>query len=123
MPVNVHEIIPIAVEQTLDSLAGGIVLCGVAWTWLRVAYRQNSASRFFILFILLIGIAVLPFVGLSFMQRGATLQTRSLFTLPPHFAEYLFIGWSAVASALLARVAIGFLQLRRFKQSCVALDI
>src|SRR3954451_5128654 len=104
MPVNVHEIIPIAVEQTLDSLAGGIVLCGVAWTWLRVAYRQNSASRFFILFILLIGIAVLPFVGLSFASKVSALETHSLFTLPAHLAEYLFIAWAAVASALLARV-------------------
>lgn len=126
MLVNLHEMIPTAVESTLDSLVGGIALCGVAWTWLRVARRQNSASRFFILFILLIGIAVLPLVGLSFVSPilgAASPETHSLITLPAHFAEYLFVVWVAIASALLARLAVGFVQLRRLKQSCEILDL
>lgn len=122
MPVNVHEIIPAAVERTLDSLVGGIVLCGVAWTWLRVAYRQNSASRFFILFILLVGIAVLPFLFLASNVGAIAFQGRSLITLPAHFAEYLFVAWAAIASVLLARVAVGFVQLQRLKNSCVVVD-
>jgi beta-lactamase regulating signal transducer with metallopeptidase domain len=125
MLANLHEIIPIAIERTLDSLVGGIVLCGVAWTWLRVARRQNSASRFFILFILLIGIAVLPFLGLSWLRQSNIVissDAHSLITLPAHSAEYLFVAWAAIASVLLARVMVGFFQLRRLKQSCAALD-
>ena len=122
MPVNVHEIIPTAVERTLDSLVGGVVLCGVAWTWLRVAYRQNSASRFFILFILLVGIAVLPFLFLAPGTNAVSAENRSLITLPEHFAEYLFVGWATIASVLLARVAVGFIQLRQLKRRCVAID-
>src|SRR5512140_3142980 len=113
MPANIHAIIPTAVERTLDSLVGGIVLCGAAWTWLRFARRQNSASRFFILFILLVGIAVLPFLFFAPGTITASNETHSLVTLPEHFAEYLFITWTAIASALLTRVAVGFVQLRR----------
>jgi len=119
------EFIPIAVERTLDSLIGGLVLAGVAWTWLRVARRQNSASRFIILFILLIGIAVLPIVGLSWI--GQSSQTRasavhSLVTLPQNAAEYIFLAWGIVAFAGLLRIAVGFWQLRRLKQSCIEID-
>src|ERR1700744_2793224 len=102
-----HEIIPVAVERTLDSLAGGMVLSGAAWAWLRVARRQNSASRFIILFILLIGIAVLPMVGLSWIGHAS--QTRasavhSLVTLPQNAAAYIFLAWAIIAIAGLARI-------------------
>lgn len=126
MPVpQVHELIPIAVERTLDSLIGGLLLTGAAWTWLRVARRQNSASRFLILFILLIGIAVLPIVGLSWL--GQTAQTRtsavhSLVTLPENAALYLFLAWAVVAFAGLLRIGVGFLQLHKLKLSCVEVD-
>lgn len=120
------QIIPTAVERTLDSLVGGLVLCAVAWTWLRVARRQNSASRFIILFILLIGIAVLPFADMSWTGHTAVAATASgtpaLFTLPEHFAEYLFLAWAAIASILLARIAVGLFQLLRLKRHCVAID-
>lgn len=119
------QIIPTVVERTLDSLLGGLVVCAVAWTWLRVARRQNSASRFIILFILLIGIAVLPFAGISWMSQ-ATVAARpdahALITLPEHFSEYIFYGWAAIASALIARVGFGLLQLLRLKRNCIAVD-
>ena len=122
--VQAHELIPFAVERTLDSLVGGLVLGGAAWTWLRVARRQDSASRFFILFILLIGIAALPIVGLSWItSAGAgTASAHSLVTLPEHAAEYMFLAWAIIALFGLARIAVGFWQLRRLKRSCVPLD-
>jgi beta-lactamase regulating signal transducer with metallopeptidase domain len=125
MLLNIHELIPTAVERMLDSVFGGIVLCGVASTWLRVARRQNSASRFFILFILLVGIAVLPFVGVSWLVHPgpvASSNANSLITLPTHTASYLFIAWTAITSALLTRVVIGLIQLHKLKQSCVPLN-
>jgi len=123
--VPTHEFIPIAVERTLDSLIGGLVLSGVAWTWLRVARRQNSASRFIILFILLIGIAVLPIVGLSWIGHSSPTRAsavHSLVTLPANAAEYLFLAWAVIAFAGLLRIGVGFLQLRKLKQSCVEVD-
>ena len=118
-----HEIIPIAVERTLDSLAGGLVLSGAAWAWLRVARRQNSASRFIILFILLVGIAVLPIAGISWMTAAATGNAaHSLVTLPVRAAEYLFAAWAVIAVIGLLRIGVGFWQLRRLKQSCVEVD-
>ena len=118
-----QEIIPIAVERTLDSLIGGLVLAAVAWTWLRVARRQDSASRFIILFILLVGIAVLPMLGLSWLNRDAGVSpAHSLIKLPPNAAEYMFLAWAAIASAGLLRIAIGFIQLRKLRRSCVAVD-
>jgi beta-lactamase regulating signal transducer with metallopeptidase domain len=125
LPQNMHEIVPVAVERVLDSLVGGTALCTVAWTWLRVARRQNSASRFLILFILLIGIALLPLFGLSWLARSGgsgTAETHSLITLPAGSAESLFIVWAAIALALLTRVAFGFVQFERLKNSCVAVD-
>ena len=123
MVANLHQFIPIAVERTLDSLVGGLVLGGVAWTWLRVARRQNSASRFFILFILLVGIAVLPIVGLSWvgsLRTEGLAEAHSLITLPEHVAAYLFAVWALVALIALSRIAVGFWQLRRLKQACVS---
>ena len=120
------QMIPTAVERTLDSLVGGLVLCAVAWTWLRVARRQNSASRFLILFILLIGIAALPFAGVSWTGSApvaSSSDTHALVTLPEHFAEYMFLAWAMIASALLARVGFGLVQLLRLKRSCVAVDM
>jgi beta-lactamase regulating signal transducer with metallopeptidase domain len=126
LPHSTHEIVPLMVEHVLDSLVGGIALCAVAWTWLRVAGRQNSASRFFILFILLIGIAVLPFAGISFVMRsdGSGFPgTHSLITLPADSAEYLFLAWAVISAALLTRVAAGFVQLQRLKKRCTAVEL
>ncbi|MGZ4815952.1 MAG: M56 family metallopeptidase, partial [Terriglobales bacterium] len=122
--VQAHELIPIAVERTLDSLVGGLVLGGAAWTWLRVAQRQNSASRFFILFILLIGIAALPVVGLSWITSATsgTSTAHSLVTLPQHAAEYIFAAWAIIALFGLARIAVGFWQLQKLKRTCIDLD-
>ena len=122
--LQAHELIPIAVERTLDSLVGGLVLGGAAWTWLRVARRQNSASRFFILFILLIGIAALPIVGLSWLTSAAPGRSaaHSLLTLPEHTAEYMFLAWAVIATFGLLRIAVGFWQLRNLKRSCTPID-
>ncbi len=120
------QMIPTSVERTLDSLLGGLMLCAVAWTWLRVAQRQNSASRFIILFILLIGIAVLPFAGVSWTGHRAiasTSDTHALITLPEHFAEYMFIAWAMVAFVLLTRVGFGLAQLLRLKRNCSPVDV
>lgn len=120
---SAHEIVPIAVERTLDSLAGGLALAAVTWAWLRVARRQDSASRFIILFILLVGIAVLPILGLSWLSRGAEISpAHSLIKLPPNAAEYIFLAWATVALAGLLRIALGFFQLRRLRRGCVAVD-
>jgi beta-lactamase regulating signal transducer with metallopeptidase domain len=120
------QMIPTAVEHTLDSLVGGLVLCAVAWTWLRVATRQNSASRFLILFILLIGVAALPFAGISWTGHtavaSASLDTHALITLPEHFAEYLFLTWAVIAFVLLSRVGVGLVQLLRLKRNCFPVD-
>jgi beta-lactamase regulating signal transducer with metallopeptidase domain len=119
------QMIPTAVERTLDSLVGGLVLCAVAWTWLRVARRQNSASRFIILFILLIGIAALPFAGVSWMGSApvaSASDAHALITLPEHFAEYMFIAWAMIAFVLLSRVGTGLVQLLRLKRNCIAVE-
>jgi len=120
-----HEFIPVAVERTLDSLVGGLVLAAAAWIWLRVARRQDSASRFFILFILLIGIAVLPIGGLSWLHPGTSIASsnaHSLLTLPEKAARYLFLAWAVIAAAGLARIAAGFLQLRKLRQGCLEVE-
>lgn len=125
LAIQSHELIPIAVERTLDSLVGGLALTAIAWTWLRVARRQNSASRFLILFILLIGIAVLPIVGFSWLTHASTGElssTHPVVTLPEHAAEYLFVAWAVMALAGLTRIAAGFVQLRRLHNSCVPVE-
>jgi len=118
-----RELIPIAVERVLDSLLGGLALAGITWTWLRAARRQNSASRFIILFILLVGIAVLPILGLSWISRSpAIAPTHSLFTLPQNAAEYIFLAWAAIAFAGLLRIGVGFAQFRNLQRSCNAVQ-
>src|SRR4051794_8583552 len=123
MQASAHELIPIAVERTIDSLVGGLLLAGGAWTWLRVARRQNSASRFIFLFILLVGIAVLPIAGVCWLRSGeGSLAGHSLITLPNHAAEYIFGIWALIAAVALARIATACVQLARLRRSCQVVD-
>ncbi len=125
MPANTHEFVPALVERALDSLAGGILLAGIAWIWLKFARRQNSASRFLFLFILLVGIAVLPFLGLTWLRAGeaSSAGAHSFITLPANAAEYLFVAWSIVAVVLLARIGASSIQVHQLKNSCVPINV
>jgi hypothetical protein len=56
-------------------------------------------------------------------SSAAGLRKPSAITLPASWALYLFAGWAVFAAAGLARIGLGFCQLRRLRKSCAPLDL
>ena len=119
-PVTLHLLAQGSAERLVDCLVEGFALAVFAWTLLRLSPRVNAATRFAVWFATLLATALLPL--LSGGSAGAV-STRSLVTLPASWAVYLFGAWVLLASAALARVGYGFLQLRRIRRSSSEVDI
>ena len=119
-----HTLAQIFAERMLNSMAEGIAIALFGWILLRALGRQNSSTRFAVWFSALAVIAALPFFGS--MTAGAvsspTLATHSAIRLPAACSVDLFLLWALIAGAGLARIAFGFWQLRKLRQSCAAIE-
>jgi beta-lactamase regulating signal transducer with metallopeptidase domain len=111
-------------ERMLNSIAEGVAIALFGWILLRILGRQNSSTRFAVWFSALIAIAALPFFNtLSPRNSGALPHAaHSAILLPGSWALGIFLLWAVIASAGLARIAFGFLQLRKLRQSCTPID-
>ena len=109
-------------ERMLGSLLGGMILALVAWIALRLIARQNSRTRFAVWFATLLGIAVLPFLGRWEAAAGIARDSAPLIRLPESWAMYFLITWATAAGYGLARIAVGFWQVRKLRKSCRVLD-
>ncbi|MBZ5629171.1 MAG: M56 family metallopeptidase [Acidobacteriia bacterium] len=118
MHTVLNAVAQVSAERMVDSLAIGLALAAFAGTLLRMAPRQNSATRFSVWFAALIGTAVLPLLGIG--GNGATTDTslHALISVPGSWALYLFGAWTGIAILALARVGTGFIELRRLRRSC-----
>jgi beta-lactamase regulating signal transducer with metallopeptidase domain len=117
--MNVLEAVArISTERMLNCFIAGFAIALLTWALLRIVGRRNSGTRFAAWFSALIAIAALPLVGSSGVNAtGAPPQI----TVPGSWAVYLFAAWAVVALAGLARVAYGFWQVRRLRQSSTEL--
>jgi beta-lactamase regulating signal transducer with metallopeptidase domain len=111
-------------ERMLNSIAEGIAIALFGWILLRILGRQNSSTRFAVWFSALIAIAALPiFNALGLRNSGAlSPATHSAILLPSSWAIDIFLLWAVIAGACLVRIAFGFLQLRKLRQSCTPID-
>jgi bla regulator protein blaR1 len=118
-------------ETTLTGIlicfAGGIPAALFAWILLRAFGRQNSSTRFAVLFSTLLAILLLPL--LSYLRTSAIpasalpAQSHSLITIPSTWAEIIFGLWGLLATFALVRVAVGFVNLQRLRKSCRDVDV
>ena len=113
----------VTAERMLDALLIGAVLAVFAWVLLRALPRPNSSTRFAVWFTALLATVFLPlFHGpqQAFGHVGPTVQP--LISVPGSWALYLFVGWAVLTGIALVRVGLGFLELRRLRRSCRAIE-
>jgi beta-lactamase regulating signal transducer with metallopeptidase domain len=111
-------------DRMLNSILGGTVVAAFAWVLLRALARQNSGTRFAVWLSTMVAVAALPFVGNIGFGGAGTLAsgTHSAFRLPGSWAIDIFGIWAVLASVGLAKVALGFWQLRRLRYECTVLE-
>jgi bla regulator protein blaR1 len=119
----VNAVAQLTAERVLDSLLIGAALAVFAGVLLRALPRPNSATRFAVWFAALLATALLPLLH-SPQEFGGnlTLAAKPLISVPGAWALYLFVAWAVIAALALLRVGLGFVQLRRIRQSCRAID-
>jgi len=114
-------------ETTLTGIlicfAGGIPAALFAWILLRAFGRQNSSTRFTVLFSTLLAILLLPLVAHLRTSAVGSLPPQSLITIPSIWAEIVFGLWGLLATFALVRVAVGFVNLQRLRKSCRDVDV
>jgi beta-lactamase regulating signal transducer with metallopeptidase domain len=120
-PSNLQSLAELSAGCLLNSMAEGIGIALFAWVLLRIT-RQNSGTRFAVLFLALLTIAALPILG-SLHPAVVTIASHSELKIPSSWALYLIAVWLVISGISLGRVVLGFWQLQRLRQSCVAIDL
>jgi len=123
--LHLQAIAETALTGILICFAGGIPAALFAWILLRAFGRQNSSTRFAILFSTLLAILLMPLAAkLRTSPLGSLpLQSQSLITIPSYWAEIIFGLWGLLATFALVRVGVGFVNLQRLRKSCRDVDV
>jgi beta-lactamase regulating signal transducer with metallopeptidase domain len=119
---NLDQLARISAERMLNCLLEGIVIGLFAWLLLRVVGRRNSSTRFAVWFSALLSIAALPILGVA-TSGARSGSVASAITVPGSWALDIFLVWAAIAGVALLRVAMGVLQLRKLRATCVSVDL
>ncbi len=113
----------LSAERLLISLFIGVALAVFAWSLLRVLPRPNSATRFAVWFTALLATAFLPlFHGPKEFLGTLAPAAQPLISVPASWALYLFLAWIAITAIALLRVSFGFVELRRLRRGCRAIQ-
>jgi beta-lactamase regulating signal transducer with metallopeptidase domain len=110
-------------ERMLNSMAEGVVIAGFGWLLLLTLRRQNSSTRFAVWFFALAAVVGIPIVESLRSNAGAASAVHSAFRLPGFWAIDALVIWAVIASAGLAKIGLGFWQLRKLRQSCTEFDL
>jgi len=98
MTSSLHAIAQLLALRFVDSVPEGTVICVLVALALRLAPRQNAATRFSIWFSALVAIAALPWIGRAWTHSSpaAVATSHPVITLPESWALYFFSLWGAV---------------------------
>lgn len=109
----------------VNSLLEGTVICVMAALTLRVAPRQNAATRFGVWFLALVTIAALPWLGglLPHAADGAALTKPAAITLPDSWAFYALALWGAAVMWFGFGLTRALLHLQALRRDCVPVDM
>jgi beta-lactamase regulating signal transducer with metallopeptidase domain len=114
------------VEQIVLSLGAGTLVSLCAWLALRVAPARSSRARFMLWFGVLLAIAILPLLATgrpAGISEGPVAASHAWISIPESWALYIFGLWVVVASAGLARVVAGLLQVGRVRGRCESIRV
>jgi len=112
----------VLVGGMLNGIAEGLIIALCGWLLLRLMRRQNSSTRFGVLFSTLAAVAALPIIHGAFSNGGPGSTAQFAFQLPASWAIDIFLVWASIAAAGLAKIALGFLQLHNLRRSCAPLN-
>src|SRR5215471_5414149 len=123
MPPGAERIAALAFDRMLHCLAEGTALAICTTLILRLVTKANSHTRFVVRLSTLVAIALLPFLGAGLHPEAMnSASPHALVTIPASWAGYIVLGWMAIASAGLTRVAVGLWQVRGLRRSSSAID-
>ena len=118
-----------AIAQVLNSLPEGLLVAFFAWAVLRILPKQNSRTRFAVWFVALFAVVGIACVGgatftgqvsgMIFNLASATPSVVHAINLPAHWAFYIFVIWSFIATVGIARIAVGVFHLRKLRETSV----
>ncbi len=109
-------------SSLLNTSIEGIGIAAFAWILLRLAGRLNSGTRFAVWFLALLSIAILPFFSSSASRQLANVSAAR-YTISSSWAIYLFSAWAGISAALLGRLALGLLQMRKLRRTATPVEI
>ena len=120
-----------AIAQTVSSgiaecLVEGTVILLLAALFSWALRRQNSGTRFVVWFSALLGIAVMPWLRVTWPSSPGNAPAASgsaaAVTLPESWALYLFSAWAVIAGIALLRIGSGLWQLFILRRNSLALN-
>ena len=127
MTFELNSIAQVSAAGIADCLLEGTLIALFASLMLRAARRQDSGTRFALLFAALMVIAVAPFAGRAWAGASGAAShssfSRAWLTLPGSWAVYALGLWSVIAAWGLARVGLGLWHVHVLRRSCVPVDV
>lgn len=122
---SVHAMAEVLSLRLLDSLVEGTLVCLLVSSVLRLAPRQNAATRFTLWFSALIAIAALPWIDGAFAHAGLRVSAtrHAAVTLPHSWALYLLAVWSALVVWFVMGVVRALWHLSALRRDCVPVDL
>jgi beta-lactamase regulating signal transducer with metallopeptidase domain len=131
LPPTMHWLAALAFSRMLYCLVEGTALAVLVSVALRLAPQKNSRTRFAIWLATLAAVVLLPFIQAGMeIGRGSGVDAvlrpsgsaHPLLTFPTSWAEYMLLGWAALAVVGLLRVGVSLWQIRRLRRGCTAID-
>jgi len=115
----------LAAGRIVNGVAEGTVLAAGAWMLLRVLRRPSASTRFAVWFTVMLVVAAFPLLGALLVKGFPTgsASSPSLIRLPLSWAVCGLATWAALAAMGLARLGLGFRQLRRLREDCEVVDL
>lgn len=123
MTAHWQSLAEILAAHLLNSVGEGIAIALYASLMVRALAKQNSGTRFAMLFAAMGAVSVLPLIQSFGSAMGSAGAARSTFHLPGYWASGIVTVWVVIAAGLLAKIALGFWQLHKLRRSFVPLNL
>lgn len=120
---HLQSVAELAIGRTLNGVAEGLLIALCGWLLLRTMRERNSNTRFAVLLATLAAVASMPIIQALYSSGNSAGASNFAFHLPASWATDIFLVWAVIAIAGLAKVALGFWQLHKLRQSCNALSL
>jgi hypothetical protein len=110
------------VGKMLNGVAEGLILALCGWLLLHTMRRRNSSTRFAVWLATLAAVVALPVIHGAFASGNPASTAHFAFRMPVSWAIGIFLVWTVIAGAGLAKIVFGFWQLHMLRRNCLLLN-